>query len=113
MRTLINVLLVAILTGLVAQYLGWIAVPIIALAVSIGPRELRLSPWQVGAGSALAWAVMLAASARSAAFPSLLGSMGKVFQVPGLALICVTLLLPFALGWSTSTVATGLVRRYR
>lgn len=111
MRTMINIALAAILTGFVAPYLGWIAVPVIALVISIGARELHLRPWQVGAGAALAWAVLLGASARNPAFSSLLSSMGGVFQLPGPALIFVALLLPFALGWSTSTLTTGLLRR--
>lgn len=111
MRNLINVLLVAILTGFVAQSLGWIAVPVVALIVSIGSRELQLRAWQVGAGAALAWAVMLLASSRTPAFSGLLSSLARVFQIPGFALVCVALLLPFALGWSTATVATAVLRR--
>jgi hypothetical protein len=111
MRSLINVLLVAILTGFVAQYLGWIAVPLVALIVSIGSRELHLRPWQAGAGASLAWAVMLAVSARAPAFGELLASLARVFQVPGFALICVAMLLPFALGWSTAVVTSAVLRR--
>lgn len=110
-RPLVNIALVSILTGFVGQYLGWVAVPVVAVIVSIGTRELHLRPWQVGLGAALTWAVLLGFAARNTAFPSLLGSMGRVFQVPGPALILIALLLPFALGWSTSTVATGVLRR--
>lgn len=113
MRNLVNVLLVAILTGFVGQYLGWLAVPVVALIVSIGSRELQLRAWQVGAGAALAWAVMLGASARTPAFSELLGSLARVFQVPGFALICIAILLPFALGWSTSTVTAAILGRYK
>ena len=111
MRNLVNVLLVAVLVGFVAQYLGWIAVPVTALVVSIGARELQLRAWQVGAGAALAWSVMLAASARTAAFSGLLNSVAGIFQVPPVAFICVALLVPFALGWSTATVATSIIGR--
>lgn len=111
MRNFINVALVAVLTGFVAQYLGWVAVPVVAAITSVGSRELHLRPWQVGAGAALAWGIMLAASARNPAFSSLLTSMASVFRLPGVALICVALLLPFALGWSTSTVTSGVLGR--
>ncbi len=111
MRSLINILLVAILTGFVAQYLGWIAVPLIAVIVSIGSRELHLRGWQAGSGAALSWAVMLAASARTPAFGELLASLARVFQIPGFALVCVAMLLPFALGWSTAVVASAVLRR--
>lgn len=111
MRNLVNVILVAILTGIVAQYLGWVAVPVVAIIVSLGTRELKLHAWQVGAGAALAWAVLLAAAARSASFSGLLGSLAGVFQLPGFALLCIALLLPFSLGWSTAAVASAFIGR--
>jgi hypothetical protein len=111
MRNLINVLLVGVLVGFVAQYLGWIAVPLIAVIVSIGARELQLHAWQAGAGAALAWAVMLFASARSPSFSGLLGTVAGVFQLPSAAFIVVALLFPFALGWSTATVAKAIIGR--
>ena len=111
MRKVANVLLVAILTGLVGQYLGWMAVPVVALIVSIGARELELRGWQAGAGAALAWAVMLVIEARGSTFPELLSSLAAVFRIPGFALIAAALLLPFALAWSTATVATAVFRK--
>lgn len=111
MKNLVNVLLVAVLTGIVAQYLGWIAVPVVALIVSLGTRELKLRAWQVGAGAALSWAIMIAVSARSSAFSGLLGTLGNVFQLPGFALLFVALLLPFSLGWSTSAIASAVIER--
>lgn len=109
MRNLANVFLVAVLTVFVAQVLGWIAVPVVALIVSAGARELHLRPWHAGLGAALAWAGLLAASARSNAFGELLGSLAAVFRVPDFALVFLALLLPFALAWSTATVAVALV----
>jgi hypothetical protein len=109
MRRFVNILLVAVLTGFVAQYLGWIAVPVVALVVSLGAHELKLRAWQVGLGAALAWGVMLAFSARSDAFDGLLASLAGVFQLPAILLVCVVLLLPFALGWSTAAVASVLL----
>ena len=111
MRKLVNIFLVAVLTGFVGQYLGWIAVPVVALIVSIGAAELNLRAWQVGVGAALSWAVMLAVSARSAAFSGLLGSFAGVFSVPSFALLCIAMLLPFALGWSTAAVASAILPR--
>lgn len=111
MRNFVNVLLVAILTGFAGQFLGWISIPVIAIIVSLGARELKLHAWQVGTGAALAWGVMLAATARSASFGGLLGSVAGVFQLPGVGLLCLALLLPFALGWSTAAVATAIVGR--
>lgn len=111
MRTIRNVLLVAVLTGFAAQFLGWVAVPMIALIVTIGNRELSLHAWHVGAGAALAWGVMLGRSALSPAFSSLLDSLAHVFRIPGAGLVFIALLLPFALGWSMSAVTTAVVRR--
>jgi hypothetical protein len=111
MRNLVNVLLVAILTGFVAQYLGWIAVPVVAIVVSLGARELRLRAWQVGVGAALAWAVSLLWAARSVTFTAVLGSVAGVFQLPAAGLILLALLLPFALGWSTAAVASAIIGR--
>lgn len=111
MRNLVNVFLVAVLTGVVAQYLGWVAVPVVAIIVSFGARELKLQAWQVGAGAALAWGALLLAAARSASFPGLLASVAGVFQLPGVALLCIVLLLPFALGWSTAVVASAFTGR--
>lgn len=111
MRNLINVLLVAILVGFVAQYLGWIAVPLIAVIVSIGARELHLRAWQVGLGAALAWGIMLASSARSNSFSGLLNSVAGVFHLPPAVFIVVALLLPFALGWSSAAVAASIFER--
>lgn len=111
MRNIVNVLFVAVLTGFVGQYLGWIAVPVVALIVCLGASELRLHAWQVGAGAALAWGIMLMASARSSAFTGLLTSVAGVFQLPAFALVCIALLLPFALGWSTAAVASAFLPR--
>lgn len=111
MRNLVNVLLVAALVGFAGQYMGWLAVPVIAVIVSLGARELHLRAWQVGTGAALAWAVILAAEARSAQFTGLLSAVSGVFHLPGFAFLCVTLLLPFALGWSTAAVANAVIGR--
>lgn len=107
-----NVLLIAALTAFVTQYLGWIAVPVIALiAAAQGARKLGVHAWQVGAGAALAWAVLLFDATRSSAFSPLLHSLAGVFQIPGFALIFAALLLPFALGWSTTVVASAFLPR--
>jgi hypothetical protein len=113
MRPLVNILLVAILVGLVGQYLGWIAVPVVAAIVSIGSRELNLKPWHAGAGAALAWGVMLIPTVLNSSFNALLASLGRIFQLPGPALVCVTLLLPFLLAWSSSTIASDVLARRR
>jgi hypothetical protein len=110
MRHIVNLLLVAVLTGFVGQYLGWIAVPVVAIIVSLGARELRLRAWQVGVGAALTWTVMLAASARSSAFNGLIGALAGVFNLPVFGLVCIVLLLPFALGWSSATVAAAFLQ---
>lgn len=111
MRNLVNVLLVAVLVGLTGQYMGWLAVPVIAVVMSIGTRELHLRAWQVGAGAALAWGIILAFDARSSQFTGLLSAVSGVFKLPAFAFLCVALLLPFALGWSTASVANAVIGR--
>lgn len=110
-RALVNILLVAALMAMLTMYIGWIAVPVVAVIMSIGARELRLWPWQLGLGASLAWAVPLLMSAQSEAFPGLLRTLGGVFHLPSPAVLFLTLLLPFALGWSTGVVMAAVSGR--
>jgi len=112
MRSLVNVLLVAGLSALLTAAIGWIAVPVAAVVVSLGAKELKLQlqPWQIGTGAALGWGILLIWAARSAAFSELLKALGAVFQVPGIAMLCVALLLPFVLGWSTGFIMNTIIR---
>lgn len=106
-----NILLVAGFTALLTQYIGWLAVPVLAVIVSLGARELQLQPWQTGAGAALAWGTLLFMTSRSAAFPELLATLGGVFHLPGPALLFLALVLPFAMGWSTAVIMAAIRNR--
>ena len=39
----------------------------------------------------------------------LFGALAGVFQLPVFGLVCIVLLLPFALGWSTAIVAAAFL----
>lgn len=110
MQNIVNIFLAAVLTALVAQYTGWMAVPLVAVIVSLGGRELRLRAWQAGAGAAFAWGAMLAGSARLPSFSRLLTTVADVFHLPPPLFLALTLALPFVLGWSAATLALALLR---
>ena len=85
-------------------FIGWMAVPIVALACGLG----SVAPRYVALHAGAAWTVLLVADVAHAAFARLAGMLGGVMGIPAGLLIVLTILFPMILGWSAATVGAAL-----
>jgi hypothetical protein len=104
MRTLLRLLLLALAFTVGTALLGWWTVPLLgALWGVIAWRTPRVAV-TAGLAALLAWAVLLLVAARADAFGRLAGALSSVMQLPGVALVLLTLLFPALLAWSAARV---------
>ncbi len=107
MNAILRQLLLAALIAAGTVFLGWWSVPVscglyaLLRRSSVAPREAMLA-------SLLAWIVLLGRQMQYASFPLLLDRLGKIFPLPGVGVMALTLVLAMALGWSAARVVTAV-----
>jgi hypothetical protein len=122
----IVLLVLAVLMAIGTALLGWAAVPLLAALLAVlAPRLPGLAPGgrdapgaRAPAGrvamlaalaGALAWGALLAVDATGARFAGVLRMLSGVMQLPGVALVATTLLLPALLAWAAAALVEGVV----
>jgi hypothetical protein len=80
---------------------GWWGAAVVAAAAGAWRRRA----WPVALGVSLGWAGLLLIDAIGGRMSAVARTVGAIMQVPGVALVCVTLLFAAALAWSAATVA--------
>ena len=93
---------------------AWWTVPLIGFAWGVWRRQHRRHALDAGIAAALGWAVLLGVLALRGPVLQVATQVAGVMGVPAAALLAVTLLLPFALGWSSARLGgalAGAVRR--
>ena len=93
-----------------ATWLAWWAVPVVALLWGVIRPGVRRPAASAGFAAALAWAAWLIADmvAGAGGLGVLADRLGGVMNLPGYALITLTLIFPASLAWSATALAGGL-----
>ena len=102
-----------VLTGVMAlatRYAGWWMVPVVGLAAGAWRWRDARHAVESGLAAAVAWGILLVLVALRAAIGPVGRDVGGVVGVPAFALVILTLLFPFALGWSAARVGGALGR---
>lgn len=111
MSAAVRVIAAALATAALTWVLGWWAVAAVGFVAALLPARAALGPAAMGLAGALAWAGLLVVHAMHPSFGALLGRVGAVFRIPGVAFLVVALLYAALLGWSANVIGGTLVRR--
>jgi hypothetical protein len=106
-------LLVALGVAGLTWFVGWWGVAIVALVVGFAYRSEGGRPWRVALGASEGWAMLLLVDAFGGRFGQVTSTVAGSMNLPGAALLVVTLLFPGLIGWSAATVAAALSRSFR
>jgi hypothetical protein len=103
----IGVALVASAVAIGTYGFGWLAVPVIGLAV--GAARISARPvTTAGAAGLLGWAVLLVYGATRGPVVDLAGLLGDVLGAPGAVVVVLTLAYPALLAGAAAGVGAGL-----
>jgi len=101
-----TVLLVAFVLG--TAFLGWWTVPVVA-GVWGGATPQSRKPWRSAAlAAAVAWVLLLAASATRGPLFELVRLLGGIFGLPGLVVVLLALIFPALLAWGAAGLVSAL-----
>lgn len=106
MRVL-SLALLALAMGLGTSLVGWLAVPVLAVAYAVKVRSAS-APLDAALAAAGAWLVLLLRLTLFPAFGTLLSQLGQLFPVPGVAVAAVALALAALLAWSAARLTLGV-----
>ncbi len=101
-----RMLLLALSMGVATAVVGWWTVPVIAGAYALGRRRVS-APRESMLAALLAWIALFARVSAQPAFSTLLDRLGKLFPIPGVAVVLLALALAAVLAWSAARVVTG------
>lgn len=99
-RRIVLVLTLGTLIALGTWFIGWLAVPLVALVAGAWRREI----WPVTLAAVLAWSALLVADAAGGRFGALATSVGGVIGVPAIGPVILTLVFAALLAASAATV---------
>lgn len=109
MRYVVRLLMLALAVALATWVLGWIAVPLVAVAWgALAGRED--GPVEATIGTLTAWMALLAAAAFAGGAGTVARTLGGVVGIPALVLPAVTLIFGAAMAWSAAVVGRELAR---
>jgi hypothetical protein len=109
-RRLASFLALTVVVALATRYGGWWMVPVAALAAGAWRWRDRRHALDAGLAAAAAWGALLLFVALRGDIGPVGRDVGGVVGVPAFALVLLTLLFPFALGWSAARVGGALGR---
>lgn len=89
-------------------FFGWFAVPVIAAGYALARRDMR-APREAAIGALLAWLVLLVRFTSQPSFNTLLGELGQIFPVPGVAVAALALVLAMVLAVTAARLVVGIV----
>lgn len=95
-------------TSALTWWLGWWAVVPIAIVAGALPPRFRLGPGAMALAGMLGWGALLVVQVTHPAFGALLERVASVFQLPGAALVIVTLLYAMLLAWSAAVIGGAI-----
>jgi hypothetical protein len=101
---IVDILVLGAAFALGTFYVGWWAIPIIALAWGwiVGPG--RRPATRAAMGAAIAWMGFLAHDAVRGPAGRLVRTLGALFHLPGVVLLIVTVLFAMVLAWGAAVV---------
>ncbi len=112
MKRPLQILLLAALFAAGTLLLGWWTLPIIAAAYALLKRD-RTAPRDTMLAATFAWIFLLSRSMSAPAFSTLLERLGRIFPLPGIGVLLLTLVLAMLLSWSAARVITGFTASTR
>ncbi len=107
---MIAVLLVALAVAAATWVAGWWGVALVALVCGAVWYDRRAVASRVTLGAVLGWAALLIVDASGGGLGRVMGVVGGVLRIPGVALLLLTLAFVALLAWSASTVASEFRR---
>lgn len=107
MRALLLLFLTVVIT-VGTWFAGWLVVPAAAAGYALLRRDRR-APREAGVAALVAWTLLLVRAKLHPAFTTLLGALGQIFPLPGVAVGLLTLLFAVILAASAARLVTGLV----
>jgi hypothetical protein len=110
MRAALRFIALAVAFLLATRYVGWIGVPLIALAWGAGSGG---DGWSAGAAATLAWTALLLRDAVLGPLGEVMLTLGAILHLPPVLLVAATLLLPAVLAASAAVVGGALLPRRR
>lgn len=105
------VLALAAVVALATMLVAWWMVPVACAAWGAWQRDRRAQALDAGIAASIGWGALLALVAARGPVAQVATQVGGAVGVPGWAVFLLTLLFPFALGWSAARV-TGALARY-
>ena len=96
--------MVALVTAAATWVVGWWTVPLVGAVAGF----FLSRPALVGLACALAWAALLGMHSVAGAVGRLSVTLAGIMGVPAIALFVITILFPFALGWSSASLGRAL-----
>lgn len=106
----IRVLVLAVLMAAATMFFGWVAVPVLAAVFAVIVRGVT-APSEAALAALLGWGALLARVAMAPAFSTLLPQVGAIFQVPGVVVVVLSVVLGVLLAWSAARAVTGIMVR--
>ena len=103
--------LLLITAFLLASWLGWWAVPLVAALWGVLRPAVPRPMLSAALAASLGWLLWLLLdwAKDPAAFGRLAGGVSSTMQLPSLLLLVITLLFPALLAWSAAALACGVV----
>ena len=108
MRRLTMLLALAVAVALATMLVAWWMVSVVCAAWGAWQRGRRAQALDAGIAAATGWGMLLLLVAARGPAMLVAGQVGAVVGVPAAALVLLTLLFPFALGWSSARLADAL-----
>ena len=99
-----RLVLIAVAIALATVALGWAGVVLASAVLGAIERRRSSTPWELGMGAALAWAGLLLLVA-GGSLPGASHTLGGAMGIPGILLICTTIVFPAVAAWSSASVA--------
>ena len=114
MRSMILWFVLLVVFALATAALGWWTVPIVAAAWGLTRPSGSSGWWTAALVASASWAVLLVATAMRGPVVELASVVGGIFELPGFAMIFLSLIFPALLAGSAAELSavlrTALVR---
>jgi hypothetical protein len=106
------ILTVAIVVG--TMFVGWWSVPVLAAGWGVLSLRIGRAVMDAALAASVAWSILLAVTALEGPVWYLAGNLGGIFQLPGPAILLLTVLFPALLAGAAAglfAALRGMVRR--
>ncbi len=107
---IVRLLMLAAAMGAATQFVGWIAIPALAAVYALLRRH-QSAPREAMLAALAGWLFLIGRLMSYPSFTTLLDRLGKIFPLPGIGVVALTLVLGMILAWSAARVVTGVTAK--